>query len=155
MRVLIFLVLLVFCASCQFFSIEKGRDKIALDTIINFTKVDVSPSFLVCKDKIDEAKINCFRETIHLKIAENLALHQIKIKDSINEIVQVKLVISSEGRIKLQQIDFSKKIQEEIPKLDSLLKVSIHNLPKIYPAIKRGIPVTTQYNLPINIILKE
>ena len=39
--------------------------------------------------------------------------------------------------------------------LDSLLQQSVTKLPTIYPAIKRGIPVTTAYKLPIRILLKE
>ena len=43
----------------------------------------------------------------------------------------------------------------EIPTLDSILNLSIKNLPKIFPANKRGIPVTTKYRLPIRIQLKD
>ena len=151
----VFLILLICCTSCNFFSSDKNQTQQKLDTIINFNRVDVSPSFIECKDKIDEEKTNCFRTTIHQKISKNLAQHQLKIKDSINEIITVELFISSDGKIKLSNINSSNIIQEELPILDSLLQVSVNNLPKVFPAIKKGIPVSTQYSLPIKIILQE
>jgi hypothetical protein len=55
----------------------------------------------------------------------------------------------------LDHIESSKSIRKILPKLDSLLKSSIGKLPKIFPANKRGIPVTSKYRLPISIQLKE
>ncbi len=154
MRVVIFLLVLICCTSCRFFSLDISRNQQILDTIINFSKVDVSPSFSECKDKIDKAKNDCFRITIHQKIAASLAEYQLEIKDSIDEIIHVELLISSAGKINLIIINSSAKIQKELPRLDSLLKISVEGLPAIFPAIKRGIPVNTQYSLPIRIQLK-
>ncbi|WP_369048603.1 hypothetical protein [Tenacibaculum sp. UWU-22] len=155
-RVVIFVLVLFCCTSCRFFTLKKESSSANLtDTTINFTKVDVSPSFTVCKNKIDEEKTACFRETIHQKIATSLAKHKFKIKDSINETISVTLLISSKGNIKIDTIISSKNIKTLLPKLDSLLYVSVAELPEVFPAIKRGIPVTTKYSLPIKIQLAE
>lgn len=155
MRVLTFLFLLICCTSCTYFSSDKSQVEQALDTVINFNKVDVSPSFKECKDKIEDSKTTCFRETIHKKISANLAKHQLEVKNVIDEIITVELQISTKGKIQLKSINASDNIKEVFPQLDSLLKVSVSNLPKIFPAIKRGIPVATQYSLPIKITLRE
>jgi hypothetical protein len=42
-----------------------------------------------------------------------------------------------------------------LPSLKDILKKSVEELPAIYPAIKRGIPVTTVYKLPIRIAVKN
>jgi hypothetical protein len=42
-----------------------------------------------------------------------------------------------------------------LPQLAAILKLSLDTIPSIYPAIKRGIPVTTKYRLPIKIELKQ
>jgi hypothetical protein len=52
-------------------------------------------------------------------------------------------------------MEVSEVIIKQLPTLDSLLAISIQNIPKIYPAIKRGIPVKTKYILPIRIQFKE
>jgi hypothetical protein len=156
LRVSSFLLLFIFITSCDNFSFSKNKNMQLLDTIVNFSSVDTSPSFKVCDSIIDkQKKTNCFRTTIHQKIGAELQKHQFVIKDSIAEIVYVVLRINSEGTLFLEAIESPEAIRNQLPKLDSILKVSITKIPKMYPAIKRGIPVTTKYRLPIKIQLKK
>jgi hypothetical protein len=69
--------------------------------------------------------------------------------------VYVDLLINSKGKIILETIESSQNMKILLPKLDSILRLSIARVPNMYPAIKRGIPVTTKYRLPILIQLKE
>jgi len=127
-----------------------------LDTIVNFSSVDTSPSFKVCDSIIDkQKKTNCFRTTIHQKIGAELQKHQFVIRDSISEIVYVDLLINSKGKIILEAMDSSEEIKIKLPKLDSVLRISVDKIPNVYAAIKRGIPVTTKYRLPIKIQIKQ
>ena len=157
MRVFSFLLLMIFCTSCNKLSVLNSTKPIkALDTIVDFSSVDTSPSFKICDSIIEKTKkTTCFRTTIHKKISDKLLQHKLTIKDSISEIVFVDLIISSKGKFVLDEIQSPENIKKELPQLDSLLKGSVAKLPVIYPAIKRGIPVTTKYRLPIRIQLKE
>ncbi|MCG1035860.1 hypothetical protein KI686_05575 [Polaribacter sp. DS7-9] len=152
-----FFIMLLFCfTSCDKLSFSKKIEVPVLDTIVDFSSVDVFPSFKVCDNIIDkEEKEDCFRATIHQKIGEQLQKHTFTIVDSIDEVVYVNLIINAEGLFILDSTQYSDKIKKELPKLDSLLKFSVEKLPKIHPAIKRGIPVTTKYRLPIRIQLSE
>lgn len=154
-RIVSLLILLLYCSSCSFFSSDAKQHDQKLDTIVNFSKVDVSPSFIICDSLIDNDKTTCFRNTIHQEFTKNLSKHRFKVKNTIDEKINLDLLIDSKGKVSLQQIHSSKKVQEELPKLDSLLTISVCQLPKLRPAIKRGIPVTTQYQLPILIQVKE
>lgn len=150
-----FLLVLVSFSSCDKFSFQK-KTKIALDTIVNFSSVDTSPSFKICDSIIDkEQQSDCFRNTIHKKIGEELQQHQFTITDSISETIYVAIVIDARGKITLKNIESSEYIKKQLPSLDSVLQVSIDKIPTVYPAIKRGIPVTTKYRLPIKIQLQE
>ena len=127
-----------------------------LDTIVNFSSVDTSPSFKVCDSIIDkQKKNNCFRTTIHQKIGAELQKHQFIIRDSISEIVYVDLLINSKGKIVIEAMASSEEIRIQLPELDSVLRISVDKIPNVYAAIKRGIPVTTKYRLPIKIQLKQ
>jgi hypothetical protein len=129
---------------------------LVLDTLVDFSKVDVSPSFKICDSMINKIKkTDCFRAAIHQKVAAELQQHTFIIKDAISENVLVALLINSKGEIVLEGIQSSENIKNQLPQLDSVLRVSIANLPTIFAAIKRGIPVTTKYSLPIKIELKE
>ena len=156
LRVFSFLILVIFCTSCDKFPFPKKNQLPVLDTVINFNEVDFSPSFAVCDSLVEkDAKFACFRTNIHQKIGEELQKKVLTIKDSVDEIVIVHLLIDAKGILKLEQIEASEVIMEQLPTLDSLLAISIQNIPKIYPAIKRGIPVKTKYILPIRVQFKE
>jgi len=134
----------------------KDKNTSDLDTIVDFSSVDTFPSFKTCDAIIDkQEKMDCFRTTIHQKVGAELQQHSFAVKDSINEIVYVDVIINSEGIFSLDTIQASENLKKELPELDSLLKASVENLPKIYPANKRGIPVTTKYRLPIRIQLTD
>jgi len=156
LRIFSLLLLFLLITSCDKFSFPKRNNSQVLDTIVNFSSVDTSPSFKVCDSIIEkQKKSDCFRATIHQEIGVELKQHQFVIRDSISEIVYVVLRINSEGTIFLEEIESSMAIKNQLPELDSILKVSITKIPKMYPAIKRGIPVTTKYRLPIKIQLKK
>lgn len=119
---------------------------------IDFTSVDVSPSFKVCDTLIDKSKkTDCFRTTMRQEIYKSLAKHSIKLTHSIDETIEVVITIHSNKEVKLSAIKVSDSFLREIPRLQEMIKKSIEALPEIYPAIKRGIPVTTAYTIPIKI----
>jgi hypothetical protein len=156
LRILTCLAVFLLCTSCDKFSFSKNKDLQDLDTIVDFTSVDFSPSFKICDSIIDKEEIaSCFRNTIHQRIGAELQRHILTVKDSINEVIYVDVLINLKGEIIFDETYSSENIKEQLPKLDSILKESVKTLPKIHPAIKRGIPVITKYRLPIRILLKD
>ena len=156
LRVFSFLLILFLITSCDKFSYSKNKNLQVKETIVDFTSVDFSPSFKVCDFLIDKhQKSDCFRTNIHQKIGAELQNHQFIIRDSISEIVYVDLLITSKGKIVLEAMESSEEIKIKLPKLDSVLRISVDKIPNVYAAIKRGIPVTTKYRLPIKIQIKQ
>lgn len=151
-RVLSLFLIILIGTSCEFFSLKKKSQLQEIDTIIDFSSVDVFPTFDACKSFIDkEKKTDCFRNTIHQHISENLAKNKIEVKTPVNEIINVVVLINNKGIVSIQKITTSDVLKTEIPTIDSLISESLQNLPKLFPAIKRGIPVATQYQIPIQI----
>ena len=125
-------------------------------TQLDDTTVEASPSFKVCDTIIDkESKPACFGTNIRLKIFSSLSKHSITVKNSVNETITVSIVIQSNREVKLSGIKASDSLIKEIPNLQKMIEKSIEDLPEIYPAIKRGIPVTTAYTIPIKIKLEN
>jgi hypothetical protein len=113
LRVLYFLMLFLFCTSCDKFSFSKSKTTSSLDTIVDFSTVDTFPSFKVCDSLINkEIKADCFRNTIHKKIGEELQKHIFTIRDSIDDMVTVHLIINSKGEVLLDEINSSTIIKE-------------------------------------------
>ena len=148
------LLMVLFITSCDKFSFSKNKNIKDLDTIVDFSSVDTFPSFKPCDSIIDKTKkTDCFRTTIHQKIGAELLQHTFIIKDSIDELIYVDLIINSKGIFTLHAIQSSNNIKKVLPQLDGLLRESVGKLPKIYAANKRGIPVSVKYSLPIRIKL--
>lgn len=151
-RVIFLFLIVLLSTSCQFFNLDKKSDLQEVDTVIDFSSVDSSPSFKVCDSLIEKnAKNDCFRKTIHKHIFESLAKQKLEAKNPINEIIQVVVVIDNKGIVIAREVVISDSLKITIPKIDSLIRVSILEMPKLFPAIKRGIPVATQYQIPIQI----
>jgi hypothetical protein len=156
LRVFFFSLILFFITSCDQLSLSKGKNSLILDTIIDFSSVDTAPSFKVCDSIIvKKMKSECFASTLHQKVGAELANHQFSVQDSISETIYVDVLISSSGKITLAKVSSSFVVKSQLPQLDSVLRVAIGKIPNIYAAIKRGIPVTSKYRLPIRIELKD
>jgi len=142
--------------SCDYFSFENNKNLEKINMDVDFTSVDVSPSFKVCDSLIEKDKKNtCFRTTLWREISSSLAKQSLQVAQSIDETIEVAITIQSNKEVKLTSIKSSDSLLVILPSLKDILKKSVEKLPAIYPAIKRGIPVTTVYKLPIRIAIKN
>lgn len=150
-----FVVGLSICTSCNYFSGDKNNvNRSGIDTIVDFSTVDVSPSFKECEDLLDAEKTGCFRKQIREKFAKRLNRYIFSSKEDIDETIILVLNINQNGKIAVENVASSEYIKENLPELSEILMQMVDSIPNLYPAIKRGIPVTTQYKLPIRIQTK-
>lgn len=63
--------------------------------------------------------------------------------------VKVRFEISSSGRLSILEIEMDTLLQKEFPDLEMLIFNSVDSLQPVAPAYKRGIPVKTQFILPV------
>jgi len=141
----------LFLVSCSYFENKSNSKAIQeVDTIVDFNTVDAFPLFPNCKDIPSREKQQiCFQLEISQHIYASLKQYKLNAKEVINDTVLVKLKVDALGKTSLSTIQISDKTKELLPKFDSILKVSLQNLPILQPAIKRDIPVTTEFTLPI------
>lgn len=151
-RTLIYLFIVsIISVSCSYFESEKKSKPIeAVDTIVDFNTVDDFPLFPNCKNipSRDKQQI-CFQMEMSQHIYASLKEHHLNVKDSINDTVMVKLKVDNLGKISLSGILISEATRQQLPNFDSIVKVSLQSLPTLEPAIKRSMPVTTEFTLPI------
>ena len=151
----VFLLVLGFY-SCNYFSFERKKGVQELDTVVDQTTLDVFPSFAMCDSIISkEQKTDCFRQTLHREIASKLGRDTILVKKPVEETIEVSIVVFANDRVELKSITVSEELIDQIPDLRARIEKSIQLLPKVRAAIKRGIPVTSQYKLPIRMRLRE
>jgi len=156
LRVFAFLLILVCLNSCDYISFKKKTPKQELDTLVDITTVDMFPSFQVCDSIIEKVeKTACFRNTIHQEITSSLQVYNIKVKKTVDETITVTITIGSDSKVELTSIKASNHLLQQIPNFREMMEKSIADLPKIFPAIKRGIPVNSEYTLPVKIALRN
>lgn len=149
------LFILLICSflilSCSYIEQHTKREPIQkIDTIVDFNTIDSYPLFPNCADIPSKEKQQiCFQMEMSQHIYASLKEFQFSVKDSVNDTIFVKLKIDTSGKISLSNIQISEKTSALLPNFDSIVKVSLQNLPVLQPAIKRAMPVTTEFTLPI------
>ena len=68
---------------------------------------------------------------------------------NIEDTLLLQLQISEKGLLSVLNIEVDSLISQEIPNIKDLLQHGLDSLPKIFPAIKRGQQVKTEFKLPV------
>jgi hypothetical protein len=139
--------------SCEYFNVKKtSSDAILKEELqtFNWNEVDEYPSFSECDSYITkQERKQCFENTLSSYIFRHLSKQNIIVSEEIDDTLKMKIEISDQGILKVLSIENSKIIQKQIPNIETLLIASFDSLPKVYPAIKRGQHVKTQFELPV------
>ena len=153
-RIVVFFILISF-TSCNYFNVKKTSSEAILEEELqtfNWNEVDVYPSFETCNTSTDqESKKKCFQNTLSETIYKLLASEKIVVTQDIQDTILVHFQISETGELHLMDAKIDSITIVEIPNIETLLHQSLDFLPEIYPAIKRGQQVKTQFTLPIKI----
>jgi|TARA_B110000240_G_scaffold155625_1_gene172843 hypothetical protein len=146
-----FLILVVF--SCDLtINKELSVNQLVSDELetFNWSDVDTYPRFQNCDTIINkELNFQCFVNTLTSKVQTNLSNTGVIVDKSIKDTVMISFRVSDKGKITLDELFSESEVLNVNLLIDSIFKLSILDLPKLYPAIKRGQPVNTKFKLPI------
>lgn len=152
-RLASYFFVLFLLASCEYLSpttTTSNNNLQTLDTIVDFTKIDVYPIFYDCEDySEDDNQKECFEASLSKKLSEILNKNHLKVKEVINDTTHINLFIDNAGKANVVEITSPISISTYLPKLDSVIRQSVAKLPTVKPAVKRGIFVKSQYSLSI------
>ena len=141
--------------SCENIFSKKSQNTLDLkasEQPINFSSIDAYPLLPECENITDRTEQKeCFYQKLTGRIQNTLDNNLFELPKNIKGSVLVKINVSSKGKVSVTTILLSNEIKKNIPKLDSLIHKSIALLPVLQPAIKAGIPVTSEFSLPIRI----
>ena len=153
MKLLKLLLVVVCCSSCQYFETEK----ISSDTFyeeelkaIDWTEVDRYPAFAIC-DTLSEKKQQkkCFENELANHLQQGVKDQGVMAIQDLNDTIVLSFSVSKEAKLTIIQMQMDSLLQREFPHLKDSLLYSLDALQLLAPAYKRGIPVTTQFTLPI------
>lgn len=153
MKKVLVLLLLILISSCQYLGGEVPSKKELLDkelNAINWNEVDEFPSFSEC-DKIKDERLQkqCFFEFLTQTIQEKLTSDTLATLYPELDTIEVKVTVFPNSIMKFEPQFPKDSTAYDTIKIDSILQSRLVNFPKVNPATKRGLPVKTQFILPV------
>jgi hypothetical protein len=117
---------------------------------INWKEVDEFPSIAEC-EKIENKvqREECFFEVMTQLIQERLSVDTLSVLYPELDTIEVKVTVFPNSKIVFEPLFPKDSVAYDTVKIDSILKARLVGFPKVNPAIKRGIPVKTQFILPV------
>lgn len=154
MKKILILLLAALFGSCQYFEKQVPNEQELLQQElkkVDWNKVDEYPSVTTCDSLIDpELRKQCFFEYLSATIQQKLSTDTpfTKLYPEIDTI-EVKVTISPDSTMEFEPQFPQDSVAYDKIKIDSILHARLVDLPKVNPASKRGIPVKTQFILPV------
>lgn|SRR5690606_16140735 len=145
-----FLFLVSLFCSCEF---KKAPTKEALleERLqqIDWTEVTRYPSVSFCESISDkQMQKDCFFDFLSRSVQEKLASDTLSLLYPEIDTISVKVTIYPDASLVFEPI-FTDSIAYGKQKIDSIIQLRLRDFPKIEPAQKEGIPVKTEFLLPV------
>lgn len=150
-KILFFLFCLLFC-SCNFFDKKIPQKEILLEERlqeIDWNEPTRYPSVPFCDSIIDKTiQKECFFDYLTRTVQEKLAVDTLSILYPEIDTINVKITVNSDATIVFEP-QYTKEFPHKYQKIDSIIKIRLQGFPTIEPAQKEGIPVKSEFVLPI------
>lgn len=151
-KILILFLLPLLFGSCQYFNQQVPTEEALLEKelkAINWNEVDEFPSVVSCESIHDkEQKKQCFFEYLTMLIQQKLNIDTLSVLYPKLDTIDVKVTVLPNATMEFEtQLNDSLSYNHAV--IDSIIKTRLVDFPDINPALKRGIPVKTQFVLPV------
>ena len=151
----LFAILLLFpilLGSCEYFGRRDSEEELLERELksINWNEVDEYPSVSTC-EKLEDKDLqrSCFFEFLASTIQQKLNVDTLAILYPNLDTIQVRVTVFPDSTLKFEPNFQKDSLAYDTRKIDSILHSRLVDLPKVSPAIKRGIPVKSQFVLPV------
>jgi len=143
----------MFLSSCESFFQKKIHSEEFLreqEKTIQWNEVDTFPIFEGC-DELASKKVqrSCFEQYVSKQLSAKIS-SEFSYYKTFLDTLYLNILVNERGVLSVEKIESMN--QNKL--LDSLIRQSIAELPKLYPAQKRDIPVACKLRLPLIVRLK-
>ena len=152
-RLIFGMLLLGSLVSCQWFETQEKRKRTLVEEEIagiDWNQVDQFPLFESCDEAATRFKQqDCFESTLLTHVSAALEGLDIQAKEELRDTLYVDFKIDNQGRIEVLTVGAHPLMDQEEPDFEAVITRSLKTLPSLQPAIKRGVPVATQFRIPL------
>lgn len=148
-----FLLPFILLGSCKYFEEQvPDEDKLLEERLnqINWKEVSSYPSLPECDSVLDkEQKKECFFSSMTRLVQERLNVDTLAILYPEIDTIEVKVTVFPDATVKFEPQLPTDSVHYDKEKIDSLLRSRLNNFPAVEPAQKEGVPVKSQFVLPV------
>lgn len=143
----------ILLASCTWFeSRETKARKMAEAELqgIDWNDVDQYPLFSDCDETASkQAQKECFEQTLLMHFSMTLQDFEFVLDNDVDDTIYVDFLVDHEGEISIVDIERNSAVAAQIPEFDGVITQSLKTLPRLAPALKRGMPVKAKFRIPL------
>jgi hypothetical protein len=147
------LLLLLVTSSCQFFETEKISTETFYEEdlkAINWNDVDQYPVFRSCESITEKnEQKDCFSQVLIHSLSQAAWNSTTGVGYDLNDTIWLRIDISETAELKVREIQIDSSLLRAYPLMKQALLDRLDSVKLIAPAYKRGIPVRTEFSLPI------
>ena len=152
MRKFFAILLLSALASCQYLNRQvPDSDELLQKELksINWNDVDEYPSVATC-DSVSgkDAKKQCFFQYLTELIQQKLNIDTTSVTYPKHDTINVMVTVLPDATLQFA-MQSGDSLSYNRTQIDSILRTRLTDFPEVKPALKRGIPVKTQFLLPV------
>ncbi len=139
--------------SCDWFSSKEEKVQKLVDEelkSIDWNDVDQYPLFADCDEtasKLDQKA--CFESVVLVHFSSVIQDFEFVMEETINDTIYVDFLTDHEGAITVLEVEKNEIITTHVPEFEAIVIQTLKTLPKAAPALKRGIPVSAKFRIPV------
>ncbi|HEX9981276.1 MAG TPA: hypothetical protein VGB50_12000 [Flavobacterium sp.] len=150
---LISILSLSFFQSCQYIDKRVPSEEVLLEKELNsidWKQVDEFPSISNCEEIHNkDLRRQCFFEYLTQEIQLRLNIDTFSTLYPELDTIEVRVTVYPDSTLRFEPQFIKDSVAYDKIKIDSILRTRLADFPKVSPAIKRGIPVRSQFVLPV------
>lgn len=139
--------------SCQFFQVEKVSSETLFEEeiqTIDWKDVDSYPLFFNCEESLDKnQQKECFINTLNAAIYQKISNEKFTTSQQLYDTLHINFKVDNLGKLSVSEIHLDSLFTRELPEFKNRITEALNALELSSPAYKRGIPVSTQFTLPV------
>lgn len=155
MRILLLLIGVLLLSSCQWLTPKEEKTRRLVQEelrSIDWNDVDQYPLFESCSESISkDAQRDCFQEELLRHLSATLKDFEFELREDVEDTIYVDFLVEKDGSVNVLDIEDHLTLQRQIPEFNAIITQSLKSLPNVEPALKRGIPVSAKFRVPLEI----
>jgi hypothetical protein len=139
--------------SCEWFASPETKTQQLVEeelSAIDWNEVDQYPLFDTCEETASKPEQQtCFEKNLVMHLSMSLQDFEFHSEEQLADTLFVDFMVDHQGKISVVSMDKNPGFSKENPEFERIVSKSLRSLPRLEPALKRGIPVSSRFRIPL------